>query len=91
GWADKFVMTPQGGVEDFYVAADAAFLQGELTLIYHDFSAAIGGGSYGNELDMSLVWDFSNRYELWVGFAHYDAKGFSTDTDKVWVMLSASF
>ena len=91
GWADKFVMTPQGGVKDLYVAADAVFLQGKLTLIYHDFSAAIGGSSYGDELDMSLVWTFSDRYELWVGFAHYDAKGFSTDTDKVWGMLSASF
>jgi len=91
GWADKFVMTPQGGVEDFYITAEAGFLQGELTLIYHDFSAEIDGSDYGNELDMSLSWIFSDRYELWLGFAHYDAKGFSTNTDKVWTMLSASF
>ena len=91
GWADKFLMTPQGGVEDFYITANAVFLQGQLTLGYHDFSAAVGGSSYGDELDMSLVWTFSDRYELWVGFAHYDASGFSTDTDKVWLMLSKSF
>jgi len=55
------------------------------------FAAAVGGSSYGDELDMSLVWTFSDRYELWVGFAHYKASGFSTDTDKVWLMLSKSF
>jgi hypothetical protein len=91
GWADKFLMTPQGGVEDFYIAADAVFLKGQLTFGYHDFSAAIDGSSYGDELDMSLAWTFSDRYELLVGFAHYDASGFSTDTDKVWLMLSRSF
>jgi len=91
GLADKFAVTPQAGVEDFYVAADADLLRGTFTLAYHDFSAETGGGDYGDELDIFAAWTLAERYELWVGLAHYEASGFSTDTDTVWVMLGASF
>ena len=91
GWADKFATTPSEGVKDFYIALDADVLRGRLTVAYHDFSAETGGEDYGRELDVAASWTFAQRYGLYVGFARYDAKGFSTDTDKVWMMLSAGF
>ena len=42
------------------------------------------------EIERIQTWN-AERYGLYVGFARYDAKGFSTDTDKVWMMLSAGF
>jgi len=91
GWADRFVVTPQAGIEDFYVTVGADLLRGRFSVAYHDFSAETGGTDYGDELDVSGAWTLAERYELFVGVAHYDASGFSTDTDKVWVMLSAGF
>ncbi len=84
-------MTPQAGIEDLYVTVGAQLLRGRFSVAYHDFSAETGGKDYGDELDVSGAWTLAERYELFVGVAHYDASGFSTDTDKVWVMLSAGF
>lgn len=92
GWADKFPVTPPAGVADVYIAAGASLVGGMFTLAYHDFSADSGGGNhYGDELDFSAAWTIAERYTLWTGFALYDADTFSTDTDKIWIMLSASF
>ena len=91
GWADKFVVTPPAGVEDFYIAADVDFLRGRFVAAYHDFSAETGGVDYGDELDLSLTWRIAERYGLFVGLARYNAKGFSTDTDKVWLILTVGF
>jgi hypothetical protein len=91
GLADKFTTTPVAGVQDFFIAADADLLRGRLTAAYHDFSAETGGADYGTELDVTLSWTLAQRYGLYVGFSRYDAEEFSTDTDKVWVMLSAGF
>ena len=84
-------MTPPGGVEDVYVWAEAELFGGRLIAAYHQFSAETDGTDYGNELDLSVTWNFAERYGLFVGLAHYDAKSFSSDTNKVWVMLSAGF
>lgn len=91
GWADKFAVTPPGGVEDFYIAATANALRGAFSLTYHDFSAETGGDRYGDEWDFSATWSFAERYSVWTGFARYRAESFSADTDKVWVMLAATF
>lgn len=62
-----------------------------LSAVYHDFSADTGGGSYGNELDLSAGWAFADNYSVLLKMASYTADGFATDTLKFWVMLSASF
>ena len=98
GWADRFLATPSGiiipdtgGLEDFYIAASANILKGKWSLIYHDFSPQTGSGNYGDELDFSAKWSFGEHYSVLAKFALYNADTFLVDTDKFWVMLTASF
>jgi len=91
GWADRFLATPANGIEDLYLKVTGRVGVLDLTAVYHDFSADTGGGSYGDEIDLSAGWAFAENYSLLLKLASYRADGFATDTLKFWVMLSASF
>ncbi len=91
GWADKFLVTPPNGIEDSYVAFTGRVRKVNFAVVYHDFSPNSGGGSYGDEIDLSAGWSFTDNLSLLLKLASYSADGFATDTDKFWVMLSASF
>ena len=92
GWADLFLTTPAGGVEDLYFTAKFKARDWNLTGIYHDFSAESGGGDYGDEFDVSVGRSFAGRYNLLFKGAFFsgDLPGFP-DTDKFWIMFSAHF
>jgi hypothetical protein len=91
GWADKFLSTPAGGIEDTYVSFTGRVGPVNLAAVYHDFSANSGGASYGDEIDLSAGWSLADNFSVLLKLASYSADGFATDTDKFWVMLSASF
>jgi len=91
GWADKFLSTPSGGIEDVYVGVSGKVLNATYNLIYHDFSAETGGGSYGDEIDASLQWKIGDHYGLLLKLAHYSADSFASDTEKYWLMFTAGF
>ncbi|MDH3418602.1 MAG: alginate export family protein [Gammaproteobacteria bacterium] len=91
GWADMFLATPANGIEDFQVTVTGRVGRVNLTAVYHDFSADTGGGSYGDELDLSAGWAFADNYSVLLKMASYSADGFATDTLRFWAMLSASF
>jgi len=91
GWADKFLSTPDGGIEDLSVAVGAKLLKGTMKLIYHDFSAETGSADYGSEVDFVAKWKFSKAYSVLAKLALYDSDQLSVDTNKFWLMLSANF
>ncbi len=91
GWADRFTTTPPGGVEDRYVAASSTVAGFSLQAAWHDFSSAATGAGYGRELDLSASRRFAERWELLLKLADYRTGGFSVDTRKAWLQLSASF
>ena len=96
GWADKFVGvstsgTPANGIEDFSITLAAKAFGGNFTLVYHDFSAESNSLDLGSEIDASGSWKFGKHYSALLKFASFDAKDFSDDTTKLWVMLSAVF
>jgi hypothetical protein len=96
GWADKFLGTPAGGLEDLFaslsykVQGDGPMKGLKFDAIYHDFSAATGG-SYGTEIDFQVSKKISKNYYAGLKFADYNAKGFATDTQKIWFTLGANF
>ena len=90
GWADKFLNTPPGGIEDSYLAFTGRVGGVNLTAVYHDFSADTGG-DYGDEINLQATWAFAKNYSLLVKYADYSTDGFATDTEKFWVMLTGSF
>ncbi len=91
GWADKFLTTPDAGVEDLYVAVTGKALGADLILRAHDFSAQTGSADWGTEVDFSANWPIGKHYAVLLKGATYDADDLSTDTSKYWVMLTAAF
>lgn len=96
GWADKFVGpstsgVPANGIEDLYITFTAGVLRGNFVLTYHDFEAEANGLDLGSEIDLSGSWKFGDHYSALVKLASFDAKDFSDDTTKFWVMLTAAF
>ena len=90
GWADKFLTTPTGGIEDAYIQFNGRIGKFNVTAAYHDFEADTGG-DYGDEINIQAAWPFANNYALLLKYASYNSDGFATDTDKFWLQLTASF
>jgi len=92
GLNDLFLVTPAGGLQDAYVEGTFAGLGGKFFLAYHDFSQETGSADYGTEWDFIAKWPFLEHYSVLAGFGLFDSKdGYLSDTDKVWLMLTADF
>lgn len=89
GWADRFLVTPDAGLEDLSIEGNAKWLNGTWRLIYHKFSANSGGADWGDEIDISAGWKLGDRYTALVKLAFYDADQFSNDVTKFWVQFTA--
>jgi hypothetical protein len=93
GWADKFLTTPRGGVEDLYLGATANVGPVALQLVWHDFQAEAFSQDYGSEWNASAAYKFGAKksYEVMFKFADYQADEFATDTTKFWLQFAATF
>jgi hypothetical protein len=93
GWADKFLATPDAGLDDRYATVKIAAGKWNLTGVLHDFSAEAGNGDFGSELDLSAARKLGNHYALLLKAAFFSADSDSslTDTDKFWLLLTASY
>jgi len=89
GWADKFLVTPAGGIEDLYVGLSGALGPVKLLAVWHDFQAEKGGQDYGSELDLSALWPVNERLSLELKYAGFAADNDSAyeDTDKTWLTV----
>ncbi len=95
GWADKFLGTPAGGLEDFYITGAYKFsgaMKGlKAAVIYHKFTSQFGDVDYGSELDAVISYAINKNYSVAVKYADYNADTWSVDTKKFWLTLAAKF
>ncbi len=95
GFADKFLGTPPGGLQDFYVSGGVKLPAGfALKLAYHHFFAdddSFGADSYGDEIDLVLVKKITDDITFLTKFAYYDADEFATDTTRFSTELNFKF
>lgn len=91
GWADKFVVTPAGGIDDLYLRADGPLGPLRWILVGHRFDAATGDRDYGSEVDFQLDWRAPWEQVLMLRGALYFEDGFATDTNKLWVLSTYAF
>ena len=97
GWADKFTVTPPGGLEDHYLGVGGRFGRGahagrySWTATWHDYHAdhaAPGiGDHYGSEWDASFGFPVHGPVSGLAKLADYRADGFPRDTRKLWLQL----
>ncbi len=91
GWADKFLGTPQDGLEDFFIGAKGKINGYKWNALYHDFSAQDGGRALGTEFDVSIAHKLNKNVSLLLKGAFYNADTHASDTKKVWLMVSGNF
>ncbi|WP_068088189.1 alginate export family protein [Novosphingobium rosa] len=96
GWADVFLTTPANGLRDHAVTLTGKLPKIEAlprvtyTVAHHWFDADLGGAHYGKEINASL--GFSTKPINWLlKFAQYQARGFGSDTRKIWVQAEFVF
>jgi len=96
GWADKFLATPAGGIDDGYVKVGytlgmrGAFKSLSALGWWHNFEADRGSSHYGDELDLQLVAK-TERMALTLKYASYNADTLYTDTTKLWASVDYAF
>ena len=96
GWADKFLTTPAGGIEDTYIelgytmAPSGPLERLSIAAAYHELESDAGSASYGDELDLSLVARVS-KVTLTLKYADYSADALFTDTSKLWLSMDFAF
>ena len=90
GWADVFLTTPPGGLDDAYASISHQFgtigplRELDAQIAYHRFDSAVGGLDYGSEWDASVGFRVG-RIRLLVKYADYNANGFGADTRRLWL------
>lgn len=88
GWADKFLATPDTGLNDAYVKVAAKAAGMKFIAVYHDYSADEDNADYGTELDLLAVKKFNKTFTDLIKYTDYSADTFSDDTSKLWIQLA---
>jgi hypothetical protein len=98
GWADRFLVTPNTGLRDYYVGIGTK-LPWEIGtgVIYHYFTDDRSGDEYGQEIDAYLKKDFGKGFSALAKFAYYFGDkgafppGFQNDTVKAWFQIEYNY
>jgi hypothetical protein len=96
GWADMFLTTPPGGIQDFYITASKALTEVKaipglsVAVTYHSFDSDFGGVDYGSEWNALLGFKIG-PVGLVAKYAKYNADLFGVDTEKFWLQAEISF
>jgi len=91
GWADKFLATPNDGLEDMFVGVKGAYSGYKWQALYHDFNAEDSNRDLGSEFDFSVAKKVNKNVSLLLKAAFYSADTHATDTSKVWFMVTSKF
>lgn len=92
GWADLFLATPSGGLEDLNVHVNGQLPWGiSGTLKHHWFYGNESGQLLGRELDFSLGKKINDNLNFLVKFADFNGMNSSPDVRKFWMQLNFNF
>lgn len=92
GFADIFLSTPAGGLQDVYVDVTykVSGITGPLNVLnglilkaqYHDFQSDVGDIDYGTEIDFYAKLPLQRGFYVEAKYADYNANQFGVDTEK---------
>lgn len=91
GWADKFLVTPNDGIDDRFLRFKAKLVGLNFLVLYDDYQAEDSSLDYGKEWGFLVGKKFGKNYELKFEYADYSADDFATDTTKYWLTGSMAF
>lgn len=103
GWADRFLLTPADGIEDFFVTLRASAWGANFMLAWHKYWSNRDRYSYGDEWNVVLERPFAKHWLVGVKYASYAAStnslnvarnsgsGQAFDVDKFWAYIQFRF
>lgn len=103
GWADRFLITPDDGIEDIFITAKIVILGANLTAVYHDLNSDAGDYDYGTEWDLLLEKTFKKHFTVGIKYADYEADrnplnvarnsttGQAFDLSKFWAWVQVAY
>ncbi|MDP2180275.1 alginate export family protein [Methylicorpusculum sp.] len=96
GWADRFLVTPGGGIRDVNFTLASSVMTANLMFVYHKLSNDSGNVDYGDEYDFQITKEFGKHYSLLAKYAYYvaddNAPAFAqNDTQKIWLQGIIAF
>lgn len=91
GWADRFLATPDGGLDDFYAGLTGNQGRFGWNLTWHRFENEVSGLRFGDEIDGSLSVSLHDKVALLIKIAHFDDNnGGINGVTKFWTQLSVT-
>lgn len=92
GFTDKFLTTPIDGLVDTYIKGSAKIGAVNVAAAFHMFEADTGNNDYGSEFNISASYKFNKQVSGLVKAAAYSEEdGGYTDTNKLWLMVTAKY
>ncbi len=90
GWADRFLSTPDSGLDDFYAGFTGARGRLGWQLIWHHFSTETGSTKLGDELDASFSIALHRTSSLLLKLAHFSDDDAVPGATKAWLMWAVA-
>ena len=91
GFADKFLNTPNEGIDDLYLKASGKIGKLNMVASYHQFESEVGSIDYGNEFNFNATYPVYKNTNFLLRYANYSADDFAVDTNKLWAMMTFTF
>ncbi len=91
GWADRFLSTPNNGLDDRYIGVGGKIGKAAWATTYHDFRADHGSQDYGREFDASIGYPFNAHFSGLLKLADYRSDGFGADVRKLWASIEYKY
>ena len=93
GWADLFLSTPRGGIEDYQIWIGIEFpYEIPFRIIYHNYRPHEGGGGdYGHEIDAIVSRKFGKYFSGILKYAYFDGDSMPVNIHKFWTQIEFSF
>ncbi|MBL37771.1 MAG: hypothetical protein CMP07_05120 [Xanthomonadales bacterium] len=89
GWADRFLTTPDTGLEDIYGGFTGRNGRLGWNLTLHRFESEATGARFGDEIDASVSIDVAEKVALLLQVAHFDSSSAElAGATKFWAQLS---
>jgi hypothetical protein len=97
GWADRFLVTPGDGIQDYFFTGEIVAFGAKFATQYHVFDADRLGYTYGDEWDVEVTKKFFTNYTVGLKYADYQGDRNATnvarnpvlaaDTSKYWAYV----
>lgn len=92
GWADRFLGTPDQGLDDKYISVATKAGPVKLVAAYHDFEGVDDSEDFGSEINLLAAGKINKNFSAGIKYASFsegdDRQG---DTDKFWAWIGAKF